>query len=655
MCGIAGFWENEGRADPKAILETMAAALVHRGPDAGGVWSDAEAGVGLAHRRLAILELSRAGAQPMQSASGRFVLSFNGEIYNHLAIREELTACGWAHPWQGRSDTETLLAAVETWGLRGALKRCAGMFALALWDRRERRLTLARDRMGEKPLYYGWTGHRRSFVFGSELKALRAFPGFDNLIDRQALALYFQFSAVPAPHSIYSGVYKLSPGCLLEIDVTRLAAQTTREEPYWELTAVATAGLTRPYATDAEAIGALDAALSQAVAQQAIADVPLGAFLSGGVDSSLIVALMQARGSRPVRTFTIGFDEAGFDEAPHAAAVARHLGTDHHEIRITARETRDVIPMLPTLYDEPFADSSQIPTFLVCRAARQQVTVALSGDAGDELFGGYNRYLWWPKLRRRLGWAPRPALAAARALIQATPLDLIASAGRFAPGLRRVGQLGEKAHKLAQRLPELRDDAGLYRSAVSNWPPGTSLVLGVNAPPVRELATPTGVDSFEQRMMLWDALAYLPDDVLTKVDRAAMGASLETRAPMLDHRVVEVAWRMPLHMKIRDGVSKWALRQILFQHVPPALIERPKAGFAIPVGHWLRADLRDWAEALLDPARLVREGYLDPQPITEAWRQHLSGRRDWTPQLWSVLMFQAWLETNALGDSARSA
>lgn len=652
MCGIAGYWMPPGRGQRgneamAAALRRMAEAIRHRGPDGEGVWFDEAAGIGLAQRRLAIIDLTEAGAQPMVSASGRYVLAYNGEIYNHPELRAELEAAGKAPYWRGHSDTETLLALIEAHGLETALGRTVGMFAVALWDREALTLALARDRMGEKPLYYGWAGG--AFVFGSELKALRAWPGFDNPVNRDALALYMQFCTVPAPYSIYQDVFKLEPGCVLKLPASGLAEREVRIASYWSFADAARRGLAQPIADEGEAIGALEAVLKQSVAAQSVADVPLGAFLSGGVDSSAIVALMQAQSSRPVQTFTVGFDESGFDESPHAQAVAAHLGTEHHALRVSAEDARAVIPALPTLYDEPFADSSQIPTHLVCRAARSRVTVALSGDAGDEVFGGYNRYVWGPRIWKRMGRVPLPlrrALGSAALRLSEQGWDRLAAA---VPGGGRVGRPGFKVHKLASHLKTTRSLDDLYRGLVSEWPAGSDIVIGARRLPIRldDATLVAGIEAPEQRMMLWDTLTYLPDDILTKVDRAAMGVSLETRVPFLDHRVVELAWRLPLHMKIRNGQGKWALRQVLYKYVPRELIERPKAGFAIPVGEWLRGPLREWAETLLDERRLAREGYLNPAPIRAVWAQHLSGRYDWTLRLWCVLMFQAWLEGNS--------
>ena len=661
MCGITGLWPVQITSPLAPIVGSMAAALVSRGPDAAGGWVDDTAGMALGHCRLAVLDLSSAGTQPMHSACARLVIVFNGEIYNHLQLRSELEAAGLEPLWRGHSDTETLLAGISAWGLEQTLQRCVGMFAIALWDRTSHTLTLARDRFGEKPLYYGWAGQGEgaAFVFASELKALKSYPGFAAPVCREALAQYMRFMYVPAPRSIYQGVYKLEPGCLLTLQgppQAAVPAQPLRPgqahgsvsvQRWWALSDAVEAGARNPLIDEAEALRLVEEQLTESVSLQSLADVPLGAFLSGGVDSSAIVALMQKQATRPVKTFTIGFDQAGFDESPHALAVARHLGTEHHEMRVTAAMAQAVIPSLPAMYDEPFADSSQIPMHLVCKAARQQVTVALSGDAGDELFGGYNRYFWGPRLWRRLSRLPYPlrqALSGTVATLPAGGWDALASP-------LGVVRPGEKLHKLARALRGVHDFDGLYRNLVSEWQDPAAIVLGEHGQPVHEPASllddplpVTGTEADALRMMYRDSMTYLPDDILCKVDRAAMAVSLETRVPFLDHRVVELAWRLPLHMKIRGNEGKWALRQVLYKYVPRDLIERPKAGFAIPVGEWLRGPLRDWAEALLDTERLEQEGYLHPEPIRRAWQEHLSGRFDWTPRLWAVLMFQSWLE-----------
>ena len=658
MCGLAGFLDSSGARHRDTLIadvEAMAAAVRHRGPDDAGAWVDETAGVALAFRRLSIIDLSQAGHQPQLSRSGRLVLVFNGEIYNHLDLRAELTATAGPQPWVGHSDTETLLAGFEVWGVRATLERTVGMFALALWDRETRQLSLARDRFGEKPLYYGWS--RNGFVFGSELKALQRSPGFDNPIDRDVVSLYMQYACVPAPYSIYQGVYKLEPGCVLSLPLSRAATPPARapfaDDPdsglalnrYWSIADVATRGLANPIEDEHEAVDRLEAVLSDAVRLQSIADVPLGAFLSGGIDSSTIVALMQAQSSQKVRTFTIGFEEAGFNEAAHAKAVARHLGTDHTELYVSAQHARDVIPRLPDLYSEPFADSSQIPTYLVSQMARRHVTVALSGDGGDELLGGYTRYVWGPRVWSGLRWASAGLRRGLSAAITGVPVRRWDALGVLIPG-RPLGAVGDKVHKLAHRLNWINSVDGLYRRVVTTWPADSGVVLG--ALPLRStldgLAAGHSNAGSAHGMMLRDSMTYLPDDILHKVDRASMGVGLETRAPFLDHRVAELAWRLPLRFKIRGGQGKWVLRRVLDRHVPRELIERPKMGFGMPVGAWIRGPLRDWAESLLNEQTLRSGGYLDPAPIGQKWREHLAGTRAWHNELWPVLMFQAWLK-----------
>lgn len=670
MCGIAGFWSiREGDVnDLSSIAARMVDAISHRGPDDSDQWVDSRGAVALGHCRLSIVDLSAAGHQPMHSASGRFVLAFNGEIYNHQELRRTIEAAGAAPAWRGHSDTETLLAAIERWGLETSLRMSVGMFALALWDIHERRLYLARDRFGEKPLYYGWADG--AFLFGSELKGLRAHPGFRPSVCREALAEYLRFMCVPAPRSIYNGVYKLEPGSLLTITGKPPAHPPTRPlsvpashetmtaSRWWSLATAMEQAAAQPLIEEEEALTVLESRLGEAVQLQSLADVPLGAFLSGGVDSSLIAATMQRRSTRRIQTFTVGFEEAEFDESAHARAVAKHLGTEHHELRVSAETARGVIPLLPSMYDEPFGDSSQIPTHLVCRAARQKVTVALSGDAGDELFGGYNRYLWGPRIWGQLSWLP---YAARQAL--GSGLRLAASASeRSSLHLRRVQRPAEKMRKLAVAIHGARSVDDLYRNLVTCWSSPESLLRGSAAaggaatiPGVRLPNLPShGASDARSRMMYWDASTYLPDDILCKVDRAAMAIGLETRVPFLDHRVADLAWRLPTTMKIRGSETKWILRQLLYRYVPRKLIERPKSGFAIPLAEWLRGPLRAWAEDLLHPHKLKREGYLDPGPIQAAWRQHLSGEHDWSSRLWCVLMFEAWLETAGISVSPRA-
>jgi asparagine synthase (glutamine-hydrolysing) len=651
MCGLVGFvggdWAS-GQGGAEALLRRMAGCIAHRGPDGTGTWADSDHRVGFGHNRLAILDLSPAGDQPMQSASGRYVIAYNGEVYNHEQLRHRLHEEGRSLNWRGHSDTETLLAGIEAWGIRATLERATGMFAFALWDRQLKQLTLARDRLGEKPLFYGWqgTGGKRAFLFGSELKAIAAHPAFQAEIDREALTLYMRHAYVPAPYSIYQGIRKLPAGALLTLGS---AAQDPVIERYWSGAEVAKKGSLAPrLGGTQDYVNELDHLLSDAVRQQMISDVPLGAFLSGGVDSSTIVSLMQAQSSRPVRTFSIGFHEEAYNEAQHAKAVARHLGTDHTELYVTAHEAMSVVPQLPGVYDEPFADSSQIPTMLVSKLAREHVTVALSGDAGDELFAGYNRYKMTAAFWRKMSRIPRPLRSGlARGIGSLSPAawDKIASVMDPAlPDSLKMSVPGEKIIKVAGVLPSRSLDE-LYRTLVSTWQDPGALVVGGSEPAAASagMSELTGLGDIE-RMMAADMLTYLPDDILVKVDRAAMSVSLETRVPFLDHRIVEFAWSMPMDLKLRDGQSKWALRQLLYRYVPKELIERPKMGFGVPIDSWLRGPLKDWAEDLLDEGRLRREGYFRPEPIRRSWAAHQSGRANLQHQLWAVLMFQSWLE-----------
>lgn len=649
MCGLTGFFSPGGfqHAAASAAVTRMRHTLVHRGPDDAGVWLDGDAGIALAHRRLSILDLSPAGRQPMHSVSGRYALVFNGEIYNHLEIRRRLNTAGLAQTgWRGHSDTETLLAAIEQWGLEQALLECVGMFALALWDRQEWVLALARDRMGEKPLYYGWQDG--VLLFGSELKSLRVHPNFRSDVDRDVLPLYLRYGYIPAPWSVWQGIRKLTPGCVVRFRGSDQGALPA-PQPYWTLADAITAGKTDPFrGSDEDVIDALERQLRDAIAGQMMADVPLGAFLSGGIDSSTVVALMQAQSSRPVKTFTIGFSEPGYNEAEHANAVARHLRTEHTELYVDAAQARAVIPELPSMYDEPFGDSSAIPTHLVSQLARQHVAVSLSGDGGDELFGGYGRYfnhkgqrIW--RVSRSL---PGPIKALAVSLIQSGVFSLADDAlHAIGNSLRRpIGRSLSAKIDLIAALASCQTQEDYYKVMMSQWQPppvvrqGESCDGRPSAQHLHLLTNPV------ERMMFTDSLTYLPDDILAKVDRAAMAVSLETRVPMLDHRVVELAWRLPYEMKVRHGQGKWALRQVLYRHVPRALIERPKMGFGVPVDQWLRGPLRDWAEDLLSKDRLKAQGFLDPQPIRRRWQQHVNGQQNWRDSLWLVLMFQAWLQ-----------
>lgn len=640
MCGIAGLW-TKGRPDA-GLLARMAAAVEHRGPDDAGVWLDADAGLGFAHRRLAIVDLSPHGHQPMRSADGRFVLSYNGEIYNHAELRAALDGEGRTPEggWRGHSDTETLLEGIAAWGLEAALTQSVGMFAFALWDRRDRTLQLVRDRFGEKPLYYGWAG--RDFVFASELKAIRAHPQFDATIDRRALHAFAARTNVPAPLSIYRHLFKLEPGCILTL--TNLdpfdepPARLIRR--YWSYEDVVRDGLSDPFATEAEALTALEAALNIAIDGQSMADVPVGAFLSGGIDSSAVTAFYQQRSATPVRTYTIGFDEAGYNEADDARAVAAHLGTIHHEQIVTSAEARDVIPLLPAIYDEPFADSSQIPTFIVSRFARRDVTVALTGDGGDELFAGYNRHVSAPAMWNAIRHVPRPLRAAASATLGRLPSRFWSAGVSTLPG-GNSPLMGAKIQKALRTAAHARDFHDIYDDFLDEWAGERSPVIGGGAGAARRASD---ISDATVATMLRDATGYLPDDILTKVDRASMAVSLETRVPFLDHRLAAVAARIPLAMKVRGGKGKHILRQALFERAPAALFDRPKAGFAVPVGQWIKGPLREWAEGLLDSRRLASEGYFDPLIVQARWADHLSGRRDSTAAIWSILMFQAWIE-----------
>ena len=654
MCGFAGFFTGavaSPSADWPALLQRMGDAIRHRGPDDSGVWVDENVGMGLVHRRLSILDLSAAGHQPMSSASGRYVIAFNGEIYNHLEIRaaleqlSPLSAINGSICWRGHSDTETLLAGFDVFGIEDTLKRCVGMFAFAVWDCDAKTLTLGRDRVGEKPLYYGWqgSGDERVFLFGSELKALKAHSAFRAGIDRGALSLLLRYNYIPAPYSIYQGIAKLEPGCLLTISLQNIEPDISR---YWSGIQVARSGVAKPFTgSPAQAVDELEDLLKNAVCQQMMADVPLGAFLSGGVDSSALVALMQAHSSLPVKTFSLGFDEQGFNEAEYAKAVSQHLGTAHSELYVTPQDAIKVIPRLPGLYCEPLADSSQIPTFLVSQLARQHVTVSLSGDGGDELFCGYSRYQLTAELWQKLALVPAPLRAFAARVITALPPTTWDRLAGFIPGSRRFNEVGDKLHKGADVLASRTADE-LYMEIISHQRSPMDLVIGGHEPPTHLTGLRPNLESLSavERMMVLDLISYLPGDILAKLDRAAMGVSLESRVPFLDHRVVEFAWTLPLDYKLRDGQTKWPLRQVLYRHVPRDLIDRPKKGFSIPLHDWLRGPLRGWAEALLDPSRLHREGYFHPSPILKLWAEHLSGKRNWTAQLWGVLMFQAWLE-----------
>jgi asparagine synthase (glutamine-hydrolysing) len=637
MCGIAGFIGAAPGSDIGDIAEAMATSSAYRGPDDQGIWTDGECETALVHRRLSIIDLSAAGHQPMLSADERYVISYNGEVYSFQPIAAELAARG--HKFRGHSDTEVILESFAVNGIEATLKRMIGMFAIALWDRRDRTLTLMRDRLGIKPLY--WAKFGNTFLFGSELKALRAHQGWTPRIDQSAVAAFLRHNYIPAPRTIYEGVYKLEPGTVLTLP--------WRGEPkisrFWDARSVARDGSHNPLeGSDAELTEQLESLLKDAVGRRMIADVPLGAFLSGGVDSSTVVALMQAAKSGTVKSFSIGFDIEGYNEAPHAAAVARHLQTDHTELTVTSKAALDVIPRLADFYDEPFADSSQIPTYLVSAMTRKHVTVALSGDGGDELFAGYNRYQLTQRFWRSLSLMPRAVRKGAAAALTAVRPDRWTQLLSALPSRLRPPQAGDKVHKAAAVLRLDSADA-VYRRLVSHWEP--SEIMPQAAEPRSILDDATVAKDFPdllERMQFLDLVTYLPDDILTKVDRASMAVALEARVPLIDHRVVEFAWRLPENVKVRNGTSKWLLRQVLYRHVPPELIERPKMGFGIPLGEWLRGPLRDWAETLLNEQRLRQAGLLDAGMVRRYWADHLDGRRNWQYLLWDVLMLEAWRE-----------
>jgi asparagine synthase (glutamine-hydrolysing) len=650
MCGITGFLDARADTSEDTLIahgRAMAEAIRHRGPDGFGEWSDPAAGIVLAHRRLAIIDVSPAGAQPMHSSSGRWVIAFNGEIYNFEILRRQLDAIE-PRRWRGHSDTEVMLAVIEAHGVVEACRRFEGMFAFAAWDRDTRSLWLARDRAGEKPLYYGW--HRERFLFGSELKALRAAPESQHRVDMGAATAMLRFGYVPAPASILRGIAKLMPGTVLCLGPQDVAARAVpKPVAYWTLAETIARGAADPFTgSDAEAIDALEALLRDAIGRQMVSDVPLGAFLSGGVDSSTIVALMQAQSPRPVRTFAIGFSEAAYDEAPHARRVAEHLGTSHTELYATPQDAMDVIPRIPTLYDEPFADSSQLPTVLVAALARRSVTVSLSGDAGDELFGGYQRYFIGQRMWAGIAKVPRPVRRGAAGLMAAISPDawdrVLTPLHPVLPRVLRRRDLGMKMVKVAGAL-DAASFEHFYTGLVSQeTAPGrlTHAAEGSSILDQRE-RWPVGLTGIPWMMAL-DFLSYLPDDILVKVDRAAMGASLETRVPFLDPRVIAFAWSLPLHLRVRGEIGKWLLRQVLHRHVPPSITDRPKQGFGVPIDRWLRGPLAPWASALLDPARVRQHGLLDPTVLANEWAIHESGSADRHLVLWPALMLEAWLD-----------
>jgi len=646
MCGLVGFVDTKRgwqQFELEAFARRMADALRHRGPDDSGVWADAEAGIALGHRRLSILDLSMAGHQPMVSASGRFVIVYNGEIYNSEQLRHELVKEEAGLHFRGYSDTEVMLAAFEQWGIEPVLRRMNGMFAFALWDRQERMLMLARDRFGEKPLYYGLIGE--TFLFASELKSFLVHPSFNRDIDRDALSCYLRFNCIPAPYSVYRGIRKLFPASVLYY---RKGEATTK--PYWTLRSSVVRALAEPFKGSPEdAEQELDGLLRDAVRLRMHADVPLGAFLSGGIDSSTIVALMQAQSRRPVQTFAVGFQEEGYDESPDARVVAKHLGTDHTEVCLTSAEAIDLVRRLPSIFDEPFADSSQIPMLLVSELARRNVTVSLSGDGGDEIFGGYNRYTWGRRVWNRLRGTPRPlrlmAAAGMTAFGPETWDEAFTHIRPILPKSLRLRMPGYKVHKLASLLPS-ENPMEMYAGMASHWTEPEQVVSGAAQLQPLHMVQDQWCDlpDFERQAIYLDTITYLPNDILVKLDRATMAYGLEGRIPFLDPRVVEFAWRLPLHMKVRPNEGKWILRQVLYRYVPPELVERPKMGFGIPLGAWLRGPMREWAEELLEPRRLREEGFFNADAVRSKWSAHLAGQGAWQFHLWDILMFQLWWE-----------
>lgn len=643
MCGIAGFWGSGlGQGDVAEITRRMTETLSHRGPDDMGIWTDQLSGLGLGHRRLSIIDLSVAGRQPMISTCGRYVMVFNGEIYNHQELRAELEELGFISTWRGHSDTETMLAVLAYWGVDAGMSRLNGMFAFALWDRQRRRIVLGRDRMGEKPLYYGRIGE--AIVFGSELKALSAHPCWVGDIDRDVLALYLRNSYVPAPWTIYKDVKKLLPGHYVEINDDKVNPE---QHCYWNLRGVACDASSNQLADSGpELVDYLDQQLRRSIGSRMEADVPLGAFLSGGVDSSTVVALMQAQSVKPVKTFSIGFDDASFNEAVHARAVARHLGTEHTEHYFTGQDALDVIPSLPEIWDEPFADASQLPTYLVSRLAREHVSVILSGDGGDELFGGYNRYVMGSKIWNSVRPLPPGLRRLSAKLLRSRVFARLMTGAQILPAKYRPMNLADRLPKIAEVI-DVDSREGMYQRLVSRCKDPASIVLGAVEPLTvtsNEKCWPE-LEDFTEQMMWLDQVSYLPDDILAKVDRASMAVSLEARVPFLDHEIVELAWRIPLSEKIQGGKGKCILRKVLYNYVPSGLIERPKHGFGVPVGDWLRGPLREWGEGLLSSDRLIKDGFFDTGRVRRMWSEHLNGKGHWHHQLWSIVMFQAWHDT----------
>jgi len=645
MCGIVGFLAEKKLLNFRQVLDDMGSSIAHRGPDSDGIWFDESCGIGFAHRRLSIIDISPSGHQPMFSKSERYVLIYNGEIYNHIEIRKSIENKVGTFKWRGHSDTETLLGSIEAFGIEQTVRSLVGMFAIAIWDLQEKKLTLVRDRVGEKPLYYGW--QNGVFLFGSELRAITKYPGFEKKIDQNALKSFFKYNYVPAPFSIYQGIKKMIPGTILTLSSDEMQIS---ENKYWDFRSLITAKGRHSFIDFGTAIDELEKLIIRSVRSQMMSDVPLGAFLSGGVDSSTVVGVMQSLSNQPVKTFTIGFEETNFNEAPYAKEIASYLKTDHTELYVSPETAQSVIPLIPLIYDEPFSDSSQIPTYLVAKLAKQKVTVSLSGDAGDELFAGYNRYLFaqqsWNKISQ-LSATMRNVVGGLMQYQAPATWDTLFSLFAFlVPSRYRHKNIGDKIHKLSYLL---RSDSSneLYDRLITHWSDDDDLVLDQKAISLKYDLSMFGNLDFIESMMAVDTMSYLPDDILVKVDRAAMANSLETRVPFLDHRIIEFAWSLPMEYKIKGGKGKHLLREVLYKYVSKELIERPKMGFGVPIGSWLRGPLREWAEDLLNERTLNEDGLLNVHLVQTRWKEHLSGKRNWQYHLWDILMFQSWHQNHS--------
>jgi asparagine synthase (glutamine-hydrolysing) len=639
MCGFAGIYSENQKNIHSEILIKMSKKLLHRGPDDSGVWMNSSNSVGFSHQRLAVIDLTSSGHQPMQSSNKRYTIVFNGEIYNHDELRKQLDF----NKWSGYSDTETLLECIESWGLDRTLKKINGMFAFALWDNTECTIHLVRDRMGEKPLYYGWQGD--SFLFGSELKALKIHPSFQEQIHRDSLNLFFRYNHIPAPFSIYRNIFKLTPGTVLTL---RQGEKKYKVRKYWSLLNTAIQGLSNlSKNTEKELTFELDNLLRKSVKQKMLSDVPIGAFLSAGIDSSIVVSIMQSMSSQPIKTFTIGFEDNAYDEAKDARLIAKHLGTDHHELYVKPQDIIDILPLLPELYDEPFSDASQIPTYLVSKLAKERVTVSLSGDGGDELFCGYNRYHFTQKFWGVVTIFPFFFRKMISFLLLSIPVNFWNKLENFAFLSKKYNNIGLKLNKVARAIVS-NTLYELYDNLLSNWKINDQLVQGAKNRILLDSNSSKDLDRFSkvEKMMLWDMQSYLPNDILVKLDRASMGVSLEGRVPFLDHKIVEFAWRVPSKYKYKNNKGKWLLRQVLHQYIPKELTDRPKSGFTLPLSGWLRGPLKEWAEGLINNDRLVYEGILNSDIVSKRWQEHQTGEKDWSSQLWSILMFQLWLEHN---------